>query len=216
MRQLLAHILRYRIYYALCILFIMIGLLSLLNFAKGEVVLIFNRNQSPALNSFFMFATTLGEALGGMIVFLILLLTSKFKHATIFVVAVLITTFASSGLKRGVFSDEKRPSHMFSDLNHIENLERHTNFSFPSGHTTAGFTFYTVLCFALRKRWIQVVSFTCAALVGISRVYLAQHFVNDVVAGAVLGLFLTTCCYILLHDRLSKIPFFERKLFAKA
>jgi membrane-associated phospholipid phosphatase len=212
LRQLLEHIKKYPVFYGLSMGFILIGLFSLLKFAKGDVVLIFNRNQSELFNLVFLYLTKLGELMGGALVFLILIFTSKYKYSVIFLVAVLFSSVASQGLKRGVFGEEKRPSHMFSQLNPIEDLERHTNFSFPSGHTTAAFTFFSVLSFALVRKRYQFIAALAAISVGVSRVYLGQHFVNDVIAGAVLGTLLSTVCFILLEKRLSSIPFLEQKL----
>ena len=53
-----------------------------------------------------------------------------------------------------------------------------------------------------------------ASSVGISRVYLGQHFMIDVVAGAVLGLLLTAVLYILIYPRLSKIEWMNKKMLA--
>lgn len=59
--------------------------------------------------------------------------------------------------------------------------------SFPSNHTTAAFAMgYVVL--RLFPWWPNiVVIYTMAALIGLSRVYLREHFPLDVLGGAALG-----------------------------
>lgn len=71
----------------------------------------------------------------------------------------------------------------------VEGVVMHTgSTSFPSGHTMAAFGLYTFLALLIRGRdllslfWLLI-----AVMVGISRIYLAQHFLQDVLAGAFLG-----------------------------
>lgn len=58
-------------------------------------------------------------------------------------------------------------------------------FSFPSGHTTAGFmvAFLVSHFFA----WAFVPMYIWASLIGLSRVMLRVHFVSDIIAGMLLG-----------------------------
>jgi membrane-associated phospholipid phosphatase len=67
--------------------------------------------------------------------------------------------------------------------------------SFPSGHTTAAFSLYTLLALLLGRKqygWVWVV---LATLVGLSRVYLLQHFWMDILAGAMIGTFFSTLLF---------------------
>jgi membrane-associated phospholipid phosphatase len=58
--------------------------------------------------------------------------------------------------------------------------------SFPSGHATSVFAVATVLgSFYPRLRWPL---YTLAAAIALGRVYLARHYLSDIVAGALLGL----------------------------
>ncbi len=62
--------------------------------------------------------------------------------------------------------------------------------SFPSGHTMSGFGLFSLLCLmAGPKRKKTALLLALAAIsVGISRIFLVQHFLVDVLAGAVLGM----------------------------
>ncbi len=60
--------------------------------------------------------------------------------------------------------------------------------AFPSGHTALAFaTAATLSTYYHNKWWVGALSYSLAALVGVSRVYTDDHWASDVVAGAALG-----------------------------
>jgi undecaprenyl-diphosphatase len=61
-----------------------------------------------------------------------------------------------------------------------------TDYSFPSGHTSASFAAAGALLF--QKARGRVPALVLAAAIGISRIYLYVHFPSDVFVGAMLGL----------------------------
>ena len=210
----IAHFRRFSYFYLLSFLFILIGLGSLLTFTKGELVYFFNNHQSDVLNILFKNITHLGEWIGGSILFFILLFFFKYKYSILFLICILVSSLTSQFLKRVVYPNEQRPSALYEDLNEIEDVKKNKQFSFPSGHTTAAFTIFSFLAFAGATKIWQAIAMLLASSVGISRVYLGQHFMIDVVAGAVLGLLLTAVLYILIYPRLSKIEWMNKKMLA--
>lgn len=60
--------------------------------------------------------------------------------------------------------------------------------SFPSSHASNVFGAATLLSLARGRWWLW--SFLLAALVGVSRIYVGVHYPSDVLAGAVLGIFI--------------------------
>ena len=72
------------------------------------------------------------------------------------------------------------------DLIEIELLvERLSDYSFPSGHTSAAFAFASALWFNNKKfGWLAIAA---AAVMALTRLYLCVHFPTDVLAGVVLG-----------------------------
>lgn len=61
-----------------------------------------------------------------------------------------------------------------------------TDYSFPSGHTTASFAAATVLLYYDRRFGIPALILAC--LIAFSRLYLYVHFLSDVLCGLVLGI----------------------------
>jgi membrane-associated phospholipid phosphatase len=109
-------------------------------------------------------------------------------------------------LKRVIYFDAFRPAKFIGQdlLYLVPGVDIHTDNSFPSGHTTAAFAFFAFLSLLLhRKKWMQVVCLIMAALAGYSRMYLSQHFLEDVVAGASIGI----CCFLATYLIVSVIPF---------
>jgi len=79
--------------------------------------------------------------------------------------------------------------------------------SFPSGHTMAAFGLYSLLAVMLGKkyrRWGLPLALL-AILAGVSRVFLVQHFLADIMAGAGLGLLVSWAVW-----RIDKTPYFRK------
>ncbi len=68
-----------------------------------------------------------------------------------------------------------------------------TSFSFPSGHAASSVASLAMMIFVLwRARWLGALSASIAAvtlvfLIGLSRVYLIEHYLSDVLAGYLIG-----------------------------
>jgi membrane-associated phospholipid phosphatase len=63
--------------------------------------------------------------------------------------------------------------------------------SFPSGHTVTAFSTAVVLTYLAKNKNWGVLFLVVAIMVGYSRMYLSEHFFEDVTAGSVLGVLLT-------------------------
>ena len=64
--------------------------------------------------------------------------------------------------------------------------------SFPSGHTAATTAFFGVLFFANRR--LGLVLLPIPLLIAASRIYVAAHFLSDVVCAAIIGIFCAWLC----------------------
>ena len=81
----------------------------------------------------------------------------------------------------------------------VEDVEVHHYNSFPSGHTLAAFACYGFFALIVRMPLFKFVFFLIAFLVGYSRIYLSQHFLQDVIAGAALGTLVASLGYYLME-----------------
>lgn len=61
----------------------------------------------------------------------------------------------------------------------------HSDYCFPSGHTTAAFAFSVSAILYDKKKYWPLIFF--GILMGVSRIYLSVHYCTDVLAGAVVG-----------------------------
>lgn len=72
----------------------------------------------------------------------------------------------------------------------------HTDFSYPSGHMTRTIfiitIFASILIFSAKSLYLRAVTlcilFSLAFLMGLTRVYLGEHWLSDVLGGSLLGL----------------------------
>jgi undecaprenyl-diphosphatase len=65
-------------------------------------------------------------------------------------------------------------------------IARPTDYSFPSGHTTASFAATSALYFSRQKFWKPAL--VLAVLIAFSRLYLYVHYPTDILAGAMIGI----------------------------
>ncbi|CAN5883350.1 hypothetical protein BH11BAC7_BH11BAC7_16840 [soil metagenome] len=124
-------------------------------------------------------------------ILVLLLIAWNRKFGTMTGIAVLIASGITQLLKHTIFSGEPRPKLFFMNtpapIRFVPNVENYLFDSFPSGHTTAAFAFYFCLVFAVKNNYLKSGLFLFALLIGYSRIYLSQHFLNDVFFGAIIG-----------------------------
>lgn len=78
-------------------------------------------------------------------------------------------------------------------------VDRQNDFSFPSGHSAAGFAVAVVMLRLLPKRW-GVPAVALALLIALSRLYVGVHYPTDVLAGIAVGTAVALACCRLLRD----------------
>ena len=90
----------------------------------------------------------------------------------------------------------------------VEGINLYSGNSFPSGHSSTFFVFFTCIALLLAYRYrhiaehdhqkrfliglLLLVLLALAALGAFSRVYLSQHFLSDICVGSIIG-FATPC-----------------------
>ncbi|MFK7785483.1 MAG: phosphatase PAP2 family protein [Crocinitomicaceae bacterium] len=196
-----------RFYVLGAIIAILIGCVFLMIEGKVSGHLYVNSLHSSFLDFFFKYYTHVG---GGTFVILgsaaLSALFWKRYQSGIALLALfnlLLVAASTQLLKQIVFSDAFRPIKFIGKefLYTIPGVEMHTNNSFPSGHTAAGFAFFALVAFLFgTKKWIQLLCVVGATLVGLSRIYLSQHFLEDTVLGAAIGITCFLLSYVIVKN----------------
>ena len=154
---------------------------------------------TPFLDQFFFYFTKIAEYVPYIVI--VALLFYQYGWAIIAALGQLGATLTTQALKH-IFN-HPRPKTFFEsnypelipDLHWLEQLNMHSWYSFPSGHTTAFFSLFFLLSLMTDKKWLQALYLVLAALGGYSRIYLSQHFSADVLAGCIIGVVLTAIIY---------------------
>jgi len=159
--------------------------------SKAELFLWTNIRHNEFFDRFFRYCTMIGDVFT-MLIVTIGMLFIRYRFAVLAGLAYAYTSVIVQTLKR-IFNSP-RPSKFFEGLNPIRTIQDYPLYewnSFPSGHSTSAFALAVVLTYLLpykRRHWVII---PIAMLTAFSRVYLSQHFFQDVFAGAVLGVTLT-------------------------
>ena len=87
--------------------------------------------------------------------------------------------------------------------------------SFPSGHAMAAFSLYGFCALVSKKAWVQGVFLVLGILIAFSRIYLGFHFLQDVVAGSIIGILIALVGYTLQARLLKGKAWAERGLVSR-
>lgn len=175
-------------FYSLLVI-ISTSILLLVLTGKAASFISLNSYHSFFLNVFFVNYTFIGDGIFALCLIAVLFFYFKKKQESY----TLLLSFLISGIFVQIIKnlvDSPRP-HLFFEpgqyLYFIDGVALANHHSFPSGHTTTAFAIATVLVMMLKNKNYQLLLLIAAALVGYSRIYLAQHFLLDVIIGAAIG-----------------------------
>lgn len=157
-------------------------------YTREDIYFEVNGHHYSYADRFFSYATDVGNGLAVPVICIILLLYNH-RKAFLVLTSFLVTLIISQTIK--VIVHAPRPSTYFKDqLTHIyfiKGIKMLSWNSFPSGHTVQAFTLAVVLSYITpKKRW-GFIYLLLALFIGYSRMYLSQHFFEDVVAGSIIG-----------------------------
>jgi membrane-associated phospholipid phosphatase len=95
-----------------------------------------------------------------------------------------------------------------------------TSWGIPSGHSSITTALWGSMALLFRRRWLWALSLSLIVLVPLSRMYLARHFLADVLAGVALGGLVVVCAWQLalgpLVDHRRRSPLLSLPLSAEA
>ncbi|RFS19080.1 phosphatase PAP2 family protein [Chitinophaga silvatica] len=158
---------------------------------RATVYLTINSYHTRWGDVLFPLVTQLGSVAAAVLLSLLFVIIRR-PVGYILATAYMFTATISFSLK--VLVGYPRPYRYFMDKLHelyfVPGVEVLNNFrSFPSGHSVCAFTAATVLSYYSRNKYWSFLFLFLAVLVAYSRMYLNQHFLEDVSAGAVIGVF---------------------------
>ncbi len=189
-----------RIFFLGFFLFVLASIFILVVYSKEDGFYLLNTYHYAIFTHFFIYATYLGD---GFFCIAIGILLFLFKRR--FLSLMVLSSYAISGIIAQVlkyFIIEPRPGILLKDSGYkyfIDDVTLHNLHAFPSGHTASAFALAAVLSFAVRNKYYSILFLFGAIIVGYSRIYLAQHFTNDVLAGAIIGVVSAILCQLILE-----------------
>ena len=191
---------RLRFFFIPYLLIVCICLIIKLTHTREAIYFEINGLHDNFADVFFTYATDLGAGLSIITLTLIFLLFN-YRNAFLLISSFTITSLLGQLIKN-IFHSPRPYVYFKTDLNHIylvKGIKMLTSNSFPSGHTIEAFTIAVVLTYIIRnKRW-GFIFLLLAMAVGYSRMYLSEHFFEDVTAGSIIGT-ITTIIWITIID----------------
>lgn len=180
----------------------------------------FNKAVTPSLNNFFKYVTFIGDGVSVISIGILLLFINVRKSLTVLSAYGLSAGFTQA-IKYAFFGDADRPQLIFQQqhlpLTLIENLgeEQHIHHSFPSGHATAAFALFFCLGFFAERSISKIIFFLLATTVAFSRVYLSQHFFEDITAGSFIAVFFSSlvCGFFYFSSASQKLQKLDKPLY---
>jgi len=169
--------------------FLFVGGFILGFWSKTDIHYCINRHHSHIANLFFSDWTNLGLAI--MIIPVVLILSFvKLRYVIISIIGFLVTVIITESLKYLFYTP--RPVTVFNEIHQtlylVPDIEMHLWKGFPSGHTATGFCMFCLLALYTQNNFLKFFYFVVVFLIAYSRMYLSQHFLQDVYAGSIIGI----------------------------
>ena len=216
----------YGIAYLVLLLFVF-GLLYV--YPKLELHLLLNSHHTSIQDVFFKYYSMLAE--WPLYVLALFPLLWKKKEITIFFALCELSGGAILQILKHTICEE-RPVCAFEHCQNmvlpvVEGVKLHHGNSFPSGHASTFFVFFTccalILAYHYQKteqcnhtKWTLInlamlVMLVMAALGAYSRIYLSQHFLSDVCVGSIIGFMTPLLMFYFGRNKILKLKKTETK-----
>ena len=161
-------------------------------FSREDIYFAVNSRYNAFGDTIFPYITDIGNG-WTIIVLSATLVLSNYRAAFLMAGSYAITSISAQIIKH-IFNTP-RPKLYFKDypgsIHFVKGVYILQYDSFPSGHTTTAFSAAVVIVYLIKNKNWSVPLLLIAMLVGYSRMYLSQHFFEDVIGGSALGVFLT-------------------------
>jgi membrane-associated phospholipid phosphatase len=185
--------------------FLMLLSLVFMVFTKKESgFFILNNYHSGWLDDFFILYTNVGDGFFSIAIAVIFFFWRQFLIGVEIITAFLLSGAFVQILK--YFFPMPRPNVFLVNAHYhhfILNVTLTGHASFPSGHAASAFALATLLSLFEKNKIRTYWYLLGATLVAYSRIYLGQHFLQDVFAGAIIGFVSGLLVYLIISRYIS-------------
>ncbi len=193
-----------KIFLALFSFFVFSSMIILMIYGKSSSHLYIDSIHTPWTDTFFSYYTYVGDGwiYGILILALCVRWVGTYGLSVRALGCFLMAGLGAQALKH-VF-ETPRPKSFFGEsaLHTVTGVAMLSSHSMPSGHSATAFSMFLLIVFIANEKgknstFLQVVLYLLAWLVGMSRIYLSQHFLEDVIVGSIIGVVgtLTFCAF---------------------
>ncbi len=188
----------YRWYFYPAGIFLVAAAIAAGTLPYGEEILFLNDLRFEPFNTLFRIITGLGEPYMWVIAVVYYLVRNR-RMAVPVIAAGLLVIPVSYIVKDKAGTD--RPYTHFQNIGKSDQVVvvpgvalNRGKTSFPSGHTMSAFGLYCMLALLSggKNRDLLLTLAVLSVLTGVSRIFLVQHFLIDVIGGAILGMMIST------------------------
>lgn len=198
-------------------LFWILGITIVLFTDKLDFQSTINAFNTPFLDQLTPTLTHVGDGLFAFGLVILIAIFFQKRSALLLFMSYASSSIITQILKQTIFATSKRPMYYFDKVptyHKIEGLVYHYSNSFPSGHATTCFAIFTLLAYLhAQTNLARILCFVFALLFSLTRVYLSQHFIIDVIAGATIGYLTSMLMVRLANNKFAQLeaPLFHRK-----
>ncbi len=193
-----------RYFFILFFIWILIGALILNFYGNFSVLLWVNQHSYASLDGFFIFMTYIGDGLAYTLLAIILLWFNFRKSIQTWLIFGFCSLF-SQVLKNMFFPNAMRPLAYLRQIHFpidkirfIPGIPVYLQHSFPSGHSLTGFSLALLMAFWVKQKGWGVPFFFLGFFIAYSRLFLVEHFFQDIYSGSIIGVICTLVLYYYL------------------
>ena len=207
-----------RLFFIIYLILLIACLIIKLTYSRSEIYFAVNSMYSPLADFIAPYVTDLGE---GWTIIIISAIWALFNYRQAFLLA---TSYGVTAILAQILKPifhAPRPELYFKDqlsrIHFVKGVEMFSHNSFPSGHTITAFSAAVVATYLCKNKNWGLLFLLIAILVGFSRMYLSEHFFEDVTAGSVIGVMVTIFWITWLDSKkFLHTPVWNRGLFFKS
>lgn len=171
-------------------------------YSREEIFFTVNSHNFPLGDFIAPYLTDLGNGWTTVALAAILLLFN-YRKAFMMALVYAVTSILAQIIKH-IF-DAPRPKLYFqaqlSRIHFVKGVDMLSLHSFPSGHTVTAFSTAVLITYWCKNKFWGLPLLILAIGIGYSRMYLSEHFFEDVTAGSVIGTITTVCLITWLANK---------------